>query len=63
LASSSFKLARATLVSFISIFLEVVAAPLPSEMFRTPLRAACTIWSWVRLLLSMKRSQKTTVAS
>jgi hypothetical protein len=31
------------LVSFISIFFEVAAAPLPSEIFLTPLRAAWTI--------------------
>jgi hypothetical protein len=31
------------LVSFISDLREVAAAPLPSLMFRTPLRAACTI--------------------
>ena len=63
LRSSSDRLARATLVSFISVLREVAAAPLPSLMLRTPLRAACTIWSCVRERLSMNRSQKTTVAS
>lgn len=57
------RLARATLVSFISDFREVAAAPLPSLIFRTPLRAAWIIWSCVRERLSMNRSQKTTVAS
>jgi hypothetical protein len=28
-------------------------ATLPSAMFCTPLRAAWTIWSWVRLFLGM----------
>lgn len=44
-ASSSEKLALVTLVSLISVFLEVAAAPLPSLVLRTPLRAAWTIWS------------------
>ncbi len=42
--------ARATLVSFSSNFFEVPLALLPSAIFCTPERAACTIWSWVRLL-------------
>lgn len=57
------RLARAMLVSFISDFREVAARPLASLILRTPLRAACTIWSCVRERLSMKRSQKATVAS
>ncbi|OQC67466.1 MAG: hypothetical protein BWX48_00704 [Verrucomicrobia bacterium ADurb.Bin006] len=36
---------------------------LPSALFLLPLRAACTIWSWVRDSGLMKRSQKRTVAS
>jgi len=32
-------------------------------MLRQPLRAACTIWSWVREALGTNRSQKITVAS
>jgi hypothetical protein len=63
LSNSSDRLARATLVSSISLLRDVAAAPLPSLMLRTPLRAACTIWSWVRDRLSMNRSQNTTVAS
>jgi hypothetical protein len=51
------------LVSFISLLREVAAAPLPSLMLRTPLRAACTIWSLIRRSCGKKRLQKTTVAS
>jgi len=36
-------LARATLVSLISVFFEAPEAWLPSAMFWTPDRAACTI--------------------
>lgn len=57
------KLARATLVSLSSDFFEVPEAWLPSAMFCTPLRAACTIWSRVRLRWSTYRSQKRTVTS
>ena len=60
---SSARLARATPISLSSVFLEVPEAMLPSAMFCRPLRAACTIWSCVRERLSMKRSQKRTVAS
>jgi len=60
---SSSKLARATFVSFSSIFLDVPLAFDPSAMFCTPLRAACTIWSWVRLRRSTYRSQKRAVTS
>ena len=42
---------------------QVAAAPLPSQMLRTPLRAAWTIWSEVRRSWGRKRRQKTTVAS
>ncbi len=35
-------LARATFVSLSSVFLDVPLAWLPSAMFCTPLRAACT---------------------
>ena len=52
-----------TLVSFTSVSLEVAEARLPSAIFCTPLRAACTIWSWVRERLSINRSQKMTVPS
>jgi hypothetical protein len=31
---------------------------LPSAMFWTPLRAACTIWSWVRECLSKAGTEK-----
>ena len=55
--------ARATLVSLSSDFFEVPEAWLPSAMFCTPLRAACTIWSWVRLRRSMQRLQNRTVTS
>jgi hypothetical protein len=48
-----FEAARATLVNFSSNFFEVPLAWLPSAMFWTPLRAACTIWSCVRLRFSM----------
>jgi hypothetical protein len=41
------------LVSLISVFFEVPEAWLPSAMFCTPDRAACTIWSCVRLRLPM----------
>jgi hypothetical protein len=47
----------------ISPSLDVPEIWLPSAMFLLPLRAACTIWSWVRERRSMKRSQKRTVAS
>ena len=49
--------------SFSSIFLDVPLTWLPSAMFLLPLRAACTIWSWVRDFGSMNRSQNFTVAS
>lgn len=49
----SSRLARATFVSFNSIFFEVPDAWRPSAMFWTPESAACTIWSWVRLRRSM----------
>ena len=51
------------LVSLSSASLEVPEMRLPSAMFLLPLRAACTIWSWVRDLMLMTRSQKRTVAS
>jgi hypothetical protein len=35
--------------NFSSVFRDVPDAPLPSAIFCTPLRAACTIWSRVRL--------------
>lgn len=57
------RLARATLTSRSSVWLEVAAARLPSAMFWRPLRAACTIWSFVRERGSTKRSQNFTVAS
>ncbi len=46
-----------------TLFLEVALASLPSAMFGTPLRAAWTIRSWVRLFLRMCRSQNRTVTS
>ena len=46
-----------------AVLREVAAAPLPSLMLRTPLRAACTIWSVVRRSWARNRLQKTTVAS
>jgi len=50
-------------VSSISLLRDVAAAPLPSLMFRTPLRAACTIWSAMRRSRAKNRRQNTTVAS
>jgi hypothetical protein len=52
------RLARATPTNFNSVFLEVPDAMLPSAMFCLPLRAACTIWSWVRLRRLIQWSQK-----
>ena len=45
---SSSKLARATLVSCISVSFDVADAMLSSAMFCLPDLAACTIWSMVR---------------
>lgn len=42
---------------------DVPLAWLPSAIFRTPLLAVCTLWSWVRLRQLMCRSQKRTVTS
>jgi len=44
-----------TPVSLSSVFLEVAEARLPSAIFWTPLRAAWTIWSWVRDFVIYKR--------
>jgi len=57
------RLARAILVSLISVSLDVLLARLPSRIFCLPERAAWIIWSWVRLRLPMKRSQKQVVAA
>lgn len=62
-AQQFFEAGAPTLVSLISVLFDVPEATLPSSMLRTPLRAACTIWSWVRERRSMNRSQKITVAS
>jgi hypothetical protein len=55
--SSSSRLARATLVSLISISFEVPDAWLASTMFCFQDRAAWTIWSIVRSPRLRKRSQ------
>ncbi len=63
ISSNSSRLARATLMSFISPSFEVPETWLPSRIFCFPERAACTIWSTVRSRLFINRSQKQTVAS
>ena len=50
-------------VSFSSIFFDTAESTLPSCRFWQPLRAACTIWSCVRLRRSTNLSQKRTVTS
>jgi hypothetical protein len=49
---------RATFVSFSSVFFDVAEATLPSARFCFPLRAACTIWSWLRDRRSMTGRRK-----
>jgi len=57
------RLARATPTSLSSVFLEVPEAWLPSAIFCLPLRAAWIIWSVVRDLGLINRSQNFIVAS